>query len=265
MCSRDLKRYAGGRRNARWASYNARYAQHMHLAAFAEFGSCIKSSCVNRDFPPCTRHYMDLQGRVLQLKQLILDIDTRLDALERRFTSRGGCKGTDAQHQVNANAASAQFLAHLSLKSQRKRVCCGQESAYRSQSASCTESRLAKELLERGITKFCFKRVPEHYYAEDLEYRCNCLQAASIQHLCKSLLYENPKLPADLECQDLRHCLVIVQVWFAVLIRNATSVASMSKGGTSDLQNPRPGCHPTSGADNLLGHCSILQSCMVKS
>lgn len=76
---------------------------------------------------------------------------------------------------------------------------------------SSTETRLAKELRDKGITNYRFKRVPEHYYQQDLEYRCKCLQAASIHHLCKSLLYENPKLPEH-GPQEFRFCLVVVQV-----------------------------------------------------
>lgn len=220
---------------------------------------------------------MKLQERLLQLKQLILAIETRLDkldkldALERGFTSRGYRKSPCTQHQVSASEASAQSFAHLSLRLQHKSICGGQESA------SCTESRLAKELLERGITKFRFKRVPEHYYAEDLEYRRDCLQAASIQHLCKSLLYENPKLPADHECQDFRHCLVIVQVWFAVLIRDDASAHKVHFAHCQVCPREGPviciilGLAPLQllvlceSTDNLLGHCSMLQSCMVKS
>ena len=71
-----------------------------------------------------------------------------------------------------------------------------------------------KELTDKGVTSFCFKRVPEQYYQEDLEVRRSCLQAASIQHLCKSLVFENPRLPAEHEHQEFRHYLVLVQVTF---------------------------------------------------
>lgn len=45
---------------------------------------------------------MDLHERLLQLKQLILDIDIRLDTLEKRFSD---CKAPDTEHQVNFNVA----------------------------------------------------------------------------------------------------------------------------------------------------------------
>ena len=77
---------------------------------------------------------------------------------------------------------------------------------------SDTEARLRGELDTYRIYSSCFKRVPDNYYTQDLEYRRNCLQAASIQHLCKSLLFENPRLPAEHASQEFRYYLVIVQV-----------------------------------------------------
>ena len=43
---------------------------------------------------------MNLQERMLQLEQLMLDIDSRLNALERHLTARGHCMGPDLEHQV---------------------------------------------------------------------------------------------------------------------------------------------------------------------
>lgn len=45
-------------------------------------------------------------------------------------------------------------------------------------------------------TDFVFKRMPGDYYERDLEYRMECLEAASIHHLCKSIIMENTKAPA---------------------------------------------------------------------
>ena len=153
-------------------------------------------------------------------------------------------------------------------------------------SVSYTEGRLAKELLEKGVTDFCFKRVPEHYYQEVLDYRRDCLQAASIQHLCKSLIYENPKLPAEHECQDFRHCLVIVQVCCqpcimmllrsrstllcaSIFAQSTTMVCMYKVCSKKQVQNSGPGPNQFlvlyECSDNLLGQCSMLQSCMVKS
>lgn len=43
---------------------------------------------------------MDLQERMLQLQQLMLDIERRLDGLEQRLSPRGVCVGPDVEHQV---------------------------------------------------------------------------------------------------------------------------------------------------------------------
>ena len=167
------------------------------------------------------------RNRVVALKLLILDIENRLDALERLSPS---CDRLDlpvskqdtalichfddpgSQHHVQAS-----LLFTLSLLTQDEIIyaymhCGGQVVDSR------TETRLAKEFLDKGIISYLFKRVPEHYYQEDLEYRRNCLQAASIHHLCKSLLCENPKLPEH-GPQEFRYYLVIVQV-IALLTQN---------------------------------------------
>ena len=192
---------------------------------------------------------MTLQERILQLQQLMLDIDNRLHALERPCTACVDCKGLDVEYQVKKT--QPQTDAHLILPRSPNL------SAVDQGPASCTESRLAKELLEKGITHFGFKRVPEHYYLEDLEYRRDCLQAASIQHLCKSLVYENPKLPAEHECQDLRHCLVVVQVCLKLHIMmhlHISLLISACQHCTKHvwfklcpwMVHPRKGSHPTS-------------------
>lgn len=148
---------------------------------------------------------------MLQLQQLMLDIERGLDGLERRLSPRTVCGGPDNEHQVvQLEYMLRPWLTAASPGHQCTCIWCGQEPS------SCTERRLAKELVEKGIRNYHFTRVPEHYYQKDLEYRRDCLHAASIQHLCKSLLYENPKLPAELECQDFQHCLVIVQVKLAL-------------------------------------------------
>lgn len=61
-----------------------------------------------------------------------------------------------------------------------------------------------------------FMRVPVDYYDHDLEYRRQCLSAASVEHLCKSIVMENTKAPSEFnDCgglEDSRYYCVIVQV-----------------------------------------------------
>jgi len=58
-----------------------------------------------------------------------------------------------------------------------------------------TQRRLSSELLSQGIpeNRFAFTRVPGDYYEGGLEYRRECLNAASLSRLCKTLLLENTK------------------------------------------------------------------------
>ncbi|KAL3144297.1 hypothetical protein ABBQ32_004061 [Trebouxia sp. C0010 RCD-2024] len=117
---------------------------------------------------------------------------------------------------------------------------------------SSTETRLAKELRDKGITNYRFKRVPEHYYQQDLEYRCKCLQAASIHHLCKSLLYENPKLPEH-GPQEFRFCLVVVQ--YAAKLHGEKVKRFLHKAnGKLGIQYFRPRQAPHEISEKLSGY-----------
>ena len=61
--------------------------------------------------------------------------------------------------------------------------------------ASDTQRRLSEELLAQGIPqdRFAFTRVPGDYYDHSLDYRRECLRAAALSRLCKTLLMENTK------------------------------------------------------------------------
>lgn len=93
--------------------------------------------------------------------------------------------------------------------------------------ASDTQNRLSRELLAQGIPqdRFAFTRVRGDYYELSLEDRRECLQAASVSSLCKTLLLENTKARKFNEREETRsaeltprqraalseHFLVIVQ------------------------------------------------------
>ncbi|GIL54987.1 hypothetical protein Vafri_10665 [Volvox africanus] len=59
--------------------------------------------------------------------------------------------------------------------------------------ASPTQQRLEQELLHRGFSSYRFIRVPAEYYDRQLEFRRDCLGAASVNHLCKSIVMENTR------------------------------------------------------------------------
>lgn len=51
-----------------------------------------------------------------------------------------------------------------------------------------TEARLSALLFDAGVKDFSFKRVPSDYYDWSFEARRDILGAASIHHLCKSIV-----------------------------------------------------------------------------
>lgn len=53
---------------------------------------------------------------------------------------------------------------------------------------SDTEARLSSILRTHGVNDFAFKKVPSDYYDWPLEARRDALAAASVDHLCKSIV-----------------------------------------------------------------------------
>ncbi|XP_075517952.1 uncharacterized protein LOC142552176 isoform X1 [Primulina tabacum] len=78
-----------------------------------------------------------------------------------------------------------------------------------------TEVRLSSILCANGVRDFAFKRVPSDYYCRPLEARRDVLSAASIHHLCKSIVLVNTQAPSDVtDCGDRnysKYYVVIVQ------------------------------------------------------
>lgn len=82
-------------------------------------------------------------------------------------------------------------------------------------SSGDTETRLSAVLRSNGVTKFSFKRVPSDYYESPLEHRRLALSAASVNHLCKSIVLVNTQAPPNVsDCSDRnnsKYYLVVVQ------------------------------------------------------
>ncbi|XP_054825372.1 uncharacterized protein LOC129322927 [Prosopis cineraria] len=66
-----------------------------------------------------------------------------------------------------------------------------------------TEARLSALLLSNGVDDFSFKWVPSDFYDWPLEVRRDALGAASIDHLCKSIVLVNTQAQSDvIDCRD---------------------------------------------------------------
>ncbi|KAI4315273.1 hypothetical protein L6164_028102 [Bauhinia variegata] len=80
---------------------------------------------------------------------------------------------------------------------------------------SDTESRLSAILRSNGVDDFSFKRVPSDYYDWPLEARRDVLGAASIDHLCKSIVLVNTQAQSNvIDCSDRKNSkyyVVVVQ------------------------------------------------------
>lgn len=61
-------------------------------------------------------------------------------------------------------------------------------SSTQNAAVGATEARLSAILLANGVKDFVFKRVASDYYDWSLDARRDALRAASIHHLCKSIV-----------------------------------------------------------------------------
>ncbi|EPS57756.1 hypothetical protein M569_17061 [Genlisea aurea] len=81
--------------------------------------------------------------------------------------------------------------------------------------ALTTEERLSGILRADAVVDFSFKRVPSDYYERTYESRRDILGAASIHHLCKSIVLVNTQAPGDVvDCSDRnfsKYYVVVVQ------------------------------------------------------
>ncbi|XP_021831953.1 uncharacterized protein LOC110771898 [Prunus avium] len=78
-----------------------------------------------------------------------------------------------------------------------------------------TEARLSAILRANGVKDFAFKRVPADYYDWSLDDRRDVLGAASVHHLCKSIVLVNTQAQSSVvDCSDSnnsKYYVVVVQ------------------------------------------------------
>ncbi|KAL7160348.1 hypothetical protein ABFS83_01G088800 [Erythranthe nasuta] len=81
--------------------------------------------------------------------------------------------------------------------------------------STTTEGRLSAILRANAVRDFSFKRVRSDYYDWTFEARRDILGAASIHHLCKSIVMVNTQAPADVtDCSNRnysKYYVVVVQ------------------------------------------------------
>ncbi|CDP09939.1 unnamed protein product [Coffea canephora] len=81
--------------------------------------------------------------------------------------------------------------------------------------ATATEARLSAILRSNGVNDFIFKRVSSDYYDWTFDARRDVLGAASIHHLCKSIVLVNTQAPSNVtDCSDRnysKYYVVVVQ------------------------------------------------------
>ncbi|XVF10813.1 hypothetical protein REPUB_Repub07fG0215900 [Reevesia pubescens] len=81
--------------------------------------------------------------------------------------------------------------------------------------SSDVEARLSNILRSNGVNEFSFKRVPSDYYDWPFESRRDILGAASVHHLCKSIVLVNTQAQSNIiDCSDRnnsKYYVVVVQ------------------------------------------------------
>ncbi|MFQ6637846.1 hypothetical protein Gotur_012499 [Gossypium turneri] len=81
--------------------------------------------------------------------------------------------------------------------------------------SSDVEACLSNILRSNGVNDFIFKRVASDYYDWPLESRRDVLGAASVHHLCKSIVLVNTQAPSNvIDCSDRnnsKYYVVVVQ------------------------------------------------------
>ncbi|XP_010541184.2 PREDICTED: uncharacterized protein LOC104814709 [Tarenaya hassleriana] len=125
--------------------------------------------------------------------------------------SQDGRVGLRRQFQDGMEAAAAE-LETLQFQILRRISDLGSKSLIR---RSHGWPRLSAILRSNGVNHFFFKRVASDYYDWPLESRRHALGAASVDHLCKSIVLVNTQAPSNIvDCSDRnnsKYYVVVVQ------------------------------------------------------
>lgn len=157
------------------------------------------------------------RDHLVALEQRQLSIIKRIENLERRLSSPSSLRGAaiprenDKTNETQNRSSSGGNNDSLS-------------SAPSSSAAgplppkstlpirSPVQIKLEQELVQKGLTNHLFIRAPPEYYDRPLEFRQGIVGAASVHHMCKSIVMENTRVDADnSDPSILKYWLVIVQ------------------------------------------------------
>ncbi|KAG2434772.1 hypothetical protein HXX76_007657 [Chlamydomonas incerta] len=171
--------------------------------------------------------FSSIEDRLKSLEQLPgVALAVRQQAILGRIAALAQALGLDAGALPKAGAAPAGAAAAPATTRPALSV---------TPDASPTQQRLEAELISKGcVSEARFVRVPADYYDQPLEFRRDCLGAASIDHLCKSIVMENTRAHESVTGWDdpkhSKYYCVIVQ-YTARLHADKLKVALCELGG----------------------------------
>ncbi|GBF98526.1 prolyl-tRNA synthetase [Raphidocelis subcapitata] len=155
--------------------------------------------------------------RAAALAERLTALLQRIAAAEEALESKGGSSAAPAAASAPApapGAAAAPAPAPTPAAAREPAARAALEAALAGDD-SPVQHRLARELCEMGVPDFRFVRVPSDYYDRPLEWRQSVLGAASVHHLCKSIVMENTRAHPSVSGWDdphnARYYCVIVQ------------------------------------------------------
>jgi len=158
--------------------------------------------------PLCTMGVAKAEcSRWAELASLQESLLARLCALESKIISTskvGELEGRQLQILERTAALEAQLGARESDTSTRREESGDMvSSGFGGEDVSEVQARLTRVMLADELKSFKFVRAPPEYYSQSLEFRMRIVGAASVNHLCKSIVMQNTRAPEDLtDCSD---------------------------------------------------------------
>ncbi|KAF6145707.1 hypothetical protein GIB67_010668 [Kingdonia uniflora] len=144
------------------------------------------------------------------------------------------------QTQILKRITNLEQLSHLPQNIYNSSVSFSSSSSHKEEEET-TESRLSSILHSNTVVDFSFKRVPSDYYERSLDYRRDILNAASVHHLCKSIVLVNTQAHASVtDCSDRnnsKYYVVVVQVHHSFILYSSRFNAETVKSFLYSLNN----------------------------